>query len=255
MDKLTELLKKIGFSERECRVYLSAFSLGAQPASVIARKAKLNRVTSYVILRDFAANGFAKMIIKRGVQFFSVITPSELVNFAENKSAEWKVLSNDFLKSLPEFLQYGRYSQNLPKVSFYEGASGIKEVYADTLKNGNEILGFLTVERIPKELRDYFVNIYTPKRIKKKIKCRMILSDSKRAKNYAKGDRKYLRKTYILPKKYMPFETEISIYGKDRVAIIAFTRMDLNAVIIQNKRVYNTLKSIFLFCETIARKL
>lgn len=250
-----ELLKKLGFSARECRVYSVSFRLGPQPASVVARKLRMNRVTVYIILKNFVSKGFAKMFIKRGVQFFSVITPRELVNYAETKSEEWKILSNEFLKSIPEFLQYSQHSQALPKVSFYEGIEGIKEVYNDTLKGGHEILGFLTVERIPKELKDYFVNVYIPKRIKRKVRCRMILSDSKRAQRYTKSDRKYLRKTYILPKKNMPFETEISIYGKDCVAIIAFTKTDLNAVVIQNKRVYNTLKSIFLFCESIAKKL
>lgn len=253
MDVLTELLKKLGFSAKECRVYIASFKLGPQPASVIARKLKMNRVTIYIILKNFVSRGFAKMIVKGGVQFFSVISPRELANYTETKSEEWKALSNEFLKNIPKFLQYNQYSQALPKVSFYEGIEGIKEVYNNTLSGGHEILGFLTVERIPKELKDYFKNVYIPKRVKKKIKCRMILSDSRRAQRYTKSDRKYLRKTYILPKKHMPFETEISIYGKDCVAIIAFTRTDSNAVVIQNKRVYNTCKSIFLFCESIAK--
>lgn len=253
MEKFVELLKKVGLSTKEYKVYLNTFRIGLQPASVIARKARMNRITTYLILKSFVSRGLAKSIVKRGIQFFSVITPQELINYAENKSEEWKVVSKEILKELPAFLQYGPYSQNLPKVSFYEGMEGIKEVYNDTLRNSQEILGFLTVEHIPLELKRYFIDIYIPRRIKKKIKCRMILSDSKKARVYQKSDCRYLRKTYILPSKYLPFKTEISIYGKDRVSIISFTKTDLNAVIIQNKDVYDTMKSIFCFCESMAK--
>lgn len=253
MEKITDLLKKTGLNSKEIKLYLTGLKFGSQPASVIARQTQLNRITAYAILKNFVKKGLAKTIIKRGVQFFTVISPAELVDYAKRRSEEWNNISKETVKLIPDFLQYGPYSENLPKVSFYEGVEGIKEVYNDTLKNTDEILGFLTVEHIHPELREYFIKNYTPRRIREKIKCRMILSYSERAKKYQKSDRKYLRKTYLLPKKQMPFETEISIYGKDKTAIIAFTTAAINAVIIQNQAIHNTLKSIFYFCEKMAK--
>lgn len=254
MDNLVETLRNLGLKKKECDVFLCSLKLGQQPASVISRTLKLNRVTAYVVLKRLAQKGLVRSYTKRGVQFFSALSPQELVDYADRKSGEWENTSNKISSLLPELLQLAPMSTNLPKMRFYEGVEGIKEVYNDTLKNTSEILGFLTVERIPQELKRYFVDYYTPKRKKGRIPCRLILVDCEKSRHYHKSDKQNLRKTYLLPKKCLPFEIEISIYGEDRVALISFTETDLSAVIIQSRAIHNTLKSLYLFCESMAKR-
>lgn len=254
MENVIEILRKLGLKKKECVVFLSSLKLGQQPASVIARTLQLHRVTVYVILKRLVHKGLVRSYTKRGVQFFSALSPQELVDYTDRKSAEWKNTSDKISRLLPELLQIAPMSANLPKMRFYEGVEGVKEVYTDTLKNTSEILGFLTVEYIPKELKSYFVDYYTPKRRRKGIPCRLILIDCEKSRSYHKLDKQNLRKTYLLPKNCLPFEIEISIYGKDRVAFISFTKTDLSAVIIQSSSIHNTLKSLYLFCETMAKQ-
>jgi len=254
MERVVEILQNLGLKKKECDVFLSSLKLGQQPASVIARTLRLNRVTAYVILNRLARKGLIRSYTKKGVQFFSALSPQELVDYADRKSVEWKNTSDKISSLLPELLRIAPMSANLPKMRFYEGVEGVKEVYADTLKNTSEILGFLTVEYIPKELKKYFIDYYTPKRKKKKIPCRLILVDCEKSRRYHKLDKQNLRKTYLLQKNCLPFEVEISIYGEDRVALISFTETDLSAVIIQSLAIHNTLKSLYLFCEAMAKK-
>lgn len=255
MERVIEILQNLGLKKKECNVFLCSLKLGQQPASVIARMLKLNRVTAYVILNRLVQKGLIRSYTKKGVQFFSALSPQELIDYADRKSEEWKNTSNKISHLLPELLHIAPMSANLPKMRFYEGTEGIKEVYTDTLKNTSEILGFLTVEHISQELKRYFVDYYTPKRKKKGIPCRLILVDCEKSRRYHKLDKQNLRKTYLLPKNCLPFEVEISIYGKDRVALISFTETDLSAVIIQSLAIHNTLKSLYLFCETMAKKI
>ena len=253
MESVIEILKNFGLKKKECDVFLTSLKLGQQPASVIARTLKLNRVTAYVILKRLSQKGLMRSYTKKGVQFFTALSPHELVDFADRKSGEWKNASDKISNLLPELLQLSPVSTSLPKMRFYEGVEGIKEVYTNTLKDTSEILGFLTVERIPQELKRYFVDYYTPKRKKRNIPCRLILVDCEESRRYHKLDKQNLRKTYLLPKNCLPFEIEISIYGKDRVALISFTETDLSAVIIQSSAIHNTLKSLYLFCEAMAK--
>lgn len=252
MEHIHEVLQNLGLKKKERDVFLCTLKLRQQPTSVIARTLRLNRVTTYVIMRRLVQKGLMRSYIKKGVQFFSAILPEELIDYADRKSMEWKNTSNKISVLLPKLLQIAPMSANLPKIRFYEGVEGIKEVYADTLKNTSEIVGFLTVERIPQELKRYFIDYYTPKRKKEGIRCRLILVDCEKSRRYHKLDKQNLRKTYLLPKTCLPFETEISIYGKDRVALISFTESDLSAVIIQSLAIHNTLKSIYLVCEGMA---
>lgn len=253
MERVIEILQNLGLKKKECNVFLCSLKLGQQPASIIARTLGLNRVTVYVILKRLIQKGIIHSCTKRGVHFFSALSPQELIDYADRKSEEWKNTSDKISNLLPELLHLAPMSANLPKIRFYEGIEGIKEVYRDTLKNTSEILGFLTVEYIPQELKKYFVNYYTPKRKKKNISCRLVLIDCEKSRRYHKLDKQNLRKTYLLPKKYLPFEIEISIYGEDRVALISFTENNLSAVIIQNLAIHNTLKSLYLFCENMAK--
>lgn len=254
MERIIEILQNLGLKKKEYNVFLCSLKLGQQPTSIIARALRLNRITVYVILKRLMQKGIIRSYTKRGIQFFSALSPQELINYADRKSEEWKNTSNKISNLLPELLRITPMSANFPKIRFYEGIEGIKEVYTDTLKNTSEILGFLTVEYIPQELKKYFVDYYTPKRKKKGIPCRLILIDCKKSQRYHKLDKQNLRKTYLLPKKCLPFEIEISIYGKDRVALISFTENDLSAVIIQSFAIHNTLKSLYLFCETMAKR-
>lgn len=253
MDRVIEILKNLGLKKKESDVFLSSLKLGQQPASVIARNLKLNRVTAYVILNKLVQKGLVRSYRKKGIQFFSSLSPQELIDYTDQKSVEWKNTSNKISRLLPELLQIAPMSANLPKIRFYEGVEGIKDVYSDTIKNTSEILGFLTVEQIPQELKRFFIDYYTPRRKKHNISCRLILVDCEKSRHYHKLDKKNLRKTWLLPKNSLPFETEISIYGEDRVALISFSENDLSAVIIQSSAIHNTLKSLYLFCEKMAK--
>ena len=46
-------LQTYGFTDKEARVYLTCLELGASLASTVARRAEVNRGTTYSILQDF----------------------------------------------------------------------------------------------------------------------------------------------------------------------------------------------------------
>lgn len=243
---IEQLLKDLGFSEKEISVYLAALRLGMQPASVLAKYLKMNRVTTYVICKKLIEKGVANAVTRNNIQYFTVERPEALVKYAEHQQQEWERRKKAVEKNLPEFSDYMRDVSSLPKVRFYEGIQGIKTVYEDTLKQqGDTIRAFLTVDTIPKEIRDFLMDDYMTSLKKNKIRSHIIAADSSHARRYQKRDKKYLRETVLVEPKDFPFETEIAMYGSDRVAFISFREGDLTGVIIENEAIFRTLSAVF----------
>lgn len=242
---LEPLLHEFGFSDKEVKVYLTALRLGMQPASVLAKHLKMNRVTTYVICKKLIERGVANVVTRNNIQYFTVERPEALIQYAEHQQQEWARRKQEVEKNIPEFSQYLRDASSLPRVRFYEGIEGIKTVYEDTLKHGSSISAFLTIDTIPKAIKDFLMDEYMPQLLKRKIHSRIVAADSLRTRRYQKRDAKYLRETVIVKPKAFPFETEIALYGKDRVAFISFREGDLTAIIIENEAIFRTLSAIF----------
>ena len=239
------LLKDIGFSDKEVQVYLAALRLGMQPASTLAKYLKMNRVTTYVICRKLIEKGVANAVTRNNVQYFTVESPEALLRYTEHQEKAWARHKRDLKKHLPKFEVYSQDMSTLPKVRFYEGVEGIKTVYEDTLKFKDPIRAFLTVDTIPKSIKNYLLDEYMPALKKKKIRSKIVAPDSARTRRYKGQDKKYLRETVIVKPKDFPFETEIAMYGNNRVAFISFREGDLTGVIIENQAIYRTLTAIF----------
>ena len=85
---IIESLRKIGFSEKEAVVYTHLIRLGAQPVSVIAERAKINRTTTYDIIENLTKKGLVSSIKKDGITHFKALDPKELVNYLEREKVE-----------------------------------------------------------------------------------------------------------------------------------------------------------------------
>ena len=85
-----ELLREIGFSDKEIKVYLAALKLAMQPASVLAKHLKMNRVTTYVICKKLIEKGVANALTRNNIQYFSVEQPESLVRYSERQQQDWK---------------------------------------------------------------------------------------------------------------------------------------------------------------------
>ena len=101
------------------------------------------------------------------------------------------------------------------------------------------------LDTIPKELKDYLVRDYMVELLKRDIESHIVMPDSKWARRYARRDDKYNRRTMFVKQGRFPFETEIALYGKDRVAFISFREGDFTGVVIENQAIYNTLAAVF----------
>ena len=234
-------LQNYGLSEKEARVYLTVLELGTSIASTIARRAELNRVTTYTLLEDLKRDGIVNETTKDGVKFYSVISPDILLKQLEQKYESFK-------EKVPELLAMAEKFGNKIKVQFFEGVEWIVKMYNDTLSSTTEpILAFLGLQDMPPALKKRLFEGYVKQRIKLKIPAKVIVNDTETSKDYKKLDKQNIKETRIIKTDLFALYGEIDIYAENRVAIFMFNDKEMSWIIIHSKSMHDSLKSIFNF--------
>jgi HTH-type transcriptional regulator, sugar sensing transcriptional regulator len=235
---LYEKLQKIGLTEKEAKVYASLLELGETSIQRVAKKAKIKRTSVYNVIDTLKEKGLISTTFKKRRKLYSASDPRDLgLKMDEQKAVLRKIM--------PELLSIANFIDKKPRIKFYDGIEGIKEIYLDSLKYPGQPVWAWVADAV---LTDYFdrefLEYYIPKRVENKIMAYVITPDSPKleAYKYKEKDEKSLRKTRIDPES-SGIEVEIDIYGNNKVAIMSFT--EGFGIIIESQKIYNTLKSIF----------
>ncbi len=243
---LLQELQDIGFSEKEARVYLVLVSVGAQPASVIAERVKINRTTTYDVLNVLIQKGLVSSVEKGSVTLFKCLDPKELLNYLEREKIEhFKALSRhqkQIEHFLPALISLQNPESNKPKVLFYEGEKGMRQAYEDTLTSSGDILAYANVEEMHKGLPNFFPEYYKRRGVQKKIHIKAIMPDNEFSIQRSKKDTDENRESVLIPRGEFDFSPEINIYD-DKVLIASWR--EKMAIIIQSKEIADAHRTIY----------
>jgi len=235
-------LQELGFTEEEAKVYLAVLELGGAYVSAIAKKAKIHRVSCYHTLDKLVERGVISRLTRNKMKYFTVESPQILLTQMESKFKK----AQDLLPGLLSMTSDLAYK---PKIQYYEGKQGIKNIFEDTLKANDEILGYTNLASLPNVISEKFMNEYAKRKMKRRIKTRMLSPISKVALNFTKRfypknfDMNLVEILFINPEEFM-FEYEIDIYD-DKVSIISLNPDEMIGMIIQSKVYADTQKAIF----------
>lgn len=242
MTELAPKLEELGFTKEEAKVYLALLELGSAYVSTIAKKANIHRVSCYHTLDKLVRRGVVSTFERNNVKTFSIENPQIIVNQIEEQFDRAKGL-------LPELLSITNSLAYKPKIQYYEGLKGIKNIFEDTLRAEGEILGYTNLAELPRVIPQDYLNHYADKKNEKKIKTRMLSPLSKDALSYK--DRYYPKDfdpnlveiLFINPKEFL-FEYEINIYG-DRVSLISLNPEEMIGLTIESSVYAKTQRAIF----------
>jgi len=235
-------LQDLGLKDEEARIYLAVLELGGTFVSAIAKKAKVHRVNSYKILEDLVQKGLVSRFNKNGIQCFAVESPKILVQQQEEKLKQAR-------RILPELLSMTNSLAYKPKIQYYEGAEGVKNIFEDTLSAQKEMVGYTNLAKIPLIISESYLKEYARRKIEKRIKTRMLSPLSKSGLNHLKKyypkdfDSELVEIFFINPDQF-PFEYEINIY-ENRVSLISLNPQELMGMIIESPLYAKTQRAAF----------
>lgn len=214
----TELLRKIGLTEGEIRVYEALTHLGKSSTGPIMDKSGISSSKVYLILEKLIQKGLVSFIIENNVKKFQIANPSNIVEYIEKQKNELEILkteSSTFVKELTEML--GNYEEESAQI--YKGFAGMRVAFDNLLNElgkGEEFLFFSQSEEELKNerVKTFFKNLQQ-KRMEKGILTKGITDDTLRHL----FSKEFLRqKSYEVRFSRLTLPTAISI-GKKRILL------------------------------------
>ena len=86
-ENLIHELSHVGLSDKEAAVYLAAMELGPAVVQDIAKKAEVNRATTYVMIESLASRGMMSTFVKGKKRYFAAEPPERFTITLAPRSA------------------------------------------------------------------------------------------------------------------------------------------------------------------------
>jgi len=230
-------LSQFGLNSKESATYLAILELGEANIGQIVKKSRVSRTTLYDVLDSLKQQALISSSRRGTKTFYYAENPRVIGEKLDEKKRTLE-------RMLPELLAIANAIDKKPKIRYYEGLEGIKDVYRDTLKfPEQELLAWVAEEAVGAFDEEFLNKYYLAKRIEKKIWVRAIAPNLPYMLRYQGLDRASLRTTKLIDPKKFPIDVEINLYGKSRIGIMSFT--EELGLIIESEKIFRTLKSIF----------
>lgn len=157
--ELRTVLTHIGFIGKEADIYLTAMQLGMQPASIIAEKLKLNRITTYATLKKLVERGLANMSVRNNMHYFAVEPPEKLLGYVARKEEEWKSLQEKLRRALSNIEVPEHASASPIKAASYFGVEGCKTLFEEALLAQKLVLVLNPLGK-PEDYRELWLDVF-----------------------------------------------------------------------------------------------
>lgn len=127
-----ELLREIGLSPNEARIYESMLQLGEASVQTISLKSKVHRRNVYDSLAKLSEKGLASEVFIGGEKNFKAINPRRLLELIKEKEERIN-------KVLPDMQTVYEAVEEKEEAYIYRGIEGFKNYFEDILKTGEDV--------------------------------------------------------------------------------------------------------------------
>ena len=245
----TSLLKEIGLTDNEIKVYLTMLEEDENLASTIAEKTKINRSLMYTILNNLMEKGMISCVIKENRKYFMATDPKKILDVLREKEEIIKQQEEAVKQLIPNLRKLKLPKKEDVKVEIYKGKEGLKTLLEDMLKTDKEYwcLGYsaLSFDILP-----YYIAHWHKKRIKMGVK-RLIITKEQMRNNEA-------MKLPLTIARYVPDALNIPIstmiYSNKVWIMLPSGKDDHISILIESDKVSNSYRNYFNLLWKIARK-
>lgn len=250
---LIKNLTDFGLSDKEAVVYLSLLELELAGVQEIAKKAGINRSSTYVVLESLKAKGLVGTSDDKKVRQFVAASPEMLHRVASEQARKQEEIRKSINEIVPELKALHKATKLKPKVSVFEGKEGLMAAFEDILyckeklvRISSSLMNLVTI--IPQNFFPDFVQ----KRISLGIKMHGIHPND--------GINKKLMEIHpgfdtpiLIPKDKYKFPADMAIYD-DKIGYMSPENGGI-AILIENKEIANVMKNMFDLAWEEAKRL
>lgn len=242
IEKLTNILKDLGLSDKETEIYSALLPMGSASIRTIAKKTNINRGTVYDILESLANKGFI-FAEKKGLRRkFAIKSPEELLDSIEKRQKNLETQKKKIGEAMPELLSFYAKQGGRPSVEYFDDDTGIKKILDDVLTEVSSPSSAIKEYYVysSKSVRDYLYKLFpnfTKEKVRGGIKTKVIaLGEGGDPKNLKLAERKWL---------LTDAPAYIMIYGPKIALISVADDKKPFGVVINDEKIAKTQKIIF----------
>ena len=238
-----DVLKDLGLTDGEIRVYLTLLELGTSSTGNIIKKSKISPSKIYHVLERLIAKGIVSYIIIGKTKHFKAAPPKNILNYIERRKSEFIKHENEFKKIIPLLEEKQKLDTKNFNAEIFEGVSGLITVFDmsyQELKKGDVAYAFGYPAYASKLFDTYWREYY--KKCDKKGIIRKVIYDYdawflKKRTGRKMSYYKYMPKGIVTPSWVLIFN--------DKVATVIVTEEQKVCFLVQNKEVANSYIQYF----------
>jgi len=212
-----EILKNLGLTDSEIKVYLALLELGSTTKGPIVDKSNVASSKIYELLEKLSKKGLVSTITKSGVKYFESAPPTRLLDYLKEKEQKIKQQENQLQNIIPELELKRTIAGMGSETQVFKGMEGATTSFNDIireLKKGEEYYVLGISEFTPHFER--FILHFHKKRSKLGIKCKIIINELAKDIGKKLAPIKYTKIKYVQAELFTPF---VFIIYKDKTLI------------------------------------
>jgi len=234
-----EILRKVGLSDGEIKVYSAILNLGNASVNGIHEKAGMERRNIYDIINKLIEKGLIAYTEENGKRTFQITHPNKIIGYLEEKKKELDNSKLAIAKEIPGITEKFDAKKPEIKAEVFRGEEGAKAVWEDML-DYKEIYWIGSGRYIPKRYPNFFIP-WNKRRVKLKVKIYNLVRHELR-KEIKVWQLEYVR---FLPKEFSGTPAVIAIYG-NKVASLIYGE-NLFSFVIESKELADNYKRYHKF--------
>jgi len=230
-------------SPTEIKAYEILLDAGPSYLNELVSTSQMKRSTLADALKTLSEKNLVE-IEQKTRPLYKPLSPDHLEVLVRQEQEKVNFLAEtmgDYLALLKNKFNLHAYK---PKVKFYEGAEGIKEIHRQILSEKQEILAYVLVDKKTDKPLEEFWGWYYKQRKKHSIKVRSISLDNEEGKSYQSRDKEELRITRLIPQAKFPLTIEKNICA-NKVAFLSLKPAEMLGVIVESKAIADSERSMF----------
>ena len=236
-EKFLSVLKDLGLSENEAKVYLATLSLGQSTILKIARASEIKRTTVYSVIKSLLTQGLMRIEVRGFKKKFVAESPEKLESIVDARREKLK-------HTLPEFLALYNVKGGESFIKYYEGLEAVKSLYENLLRDIRPHENYMVVTDQKRWLAldpEYFLR-FTERRAKLPIDIRLLMQDSGTARDHKEKEKNFNEHIKLLPK---GTSLTTNLVVTPRRVIIHQLVPPILAIVIENQSVIQMQQELF----------
>ena len=230
MDKVIfDSLRQLDLDPLSSRFFISSFKLGAAGIPEIAKQAHIKRSTAYLLAKQLMEKGLLLEDHKKYANKVYPIDPHQLLTRISARQRQLRRQEIELEENLPQLQALYAASKIQPKVTYYEGNSGLMQIWQDILSTKGEILLWTNQQTenlvFGPQSHDQFIS----ERVRKNISIRVLAVDNPLGRELQANDSQSSRQTKLLPSN-TNFSAETYIYDS-KIAMLDYNQDTIGIII------------------------